>query len=155
MDTPAYHQTHSGFAVASMHEALWLCLADGRAERAADYARHENALREAITAMGCTVTSNMTSLLVMDLPETLAGREKDLVQAYRADGFGIWTTLSEPVQIRIGILNQLSVPAICEIAGRFADAMIAFGATGIDKSAILARIAGRLSASDIRPALAA
>ncbi|MGZ8241288.1 MAG: aminotransferase, partial [Methylobacter sp.] len=45
----------------------------------------------------------------------------------RAEGFAIWTTLSEPVQIRIGILNQLTVEAITEIVSRFADAMIKMG----------------------------
>ena len=43
-------------------------------------------------------------------------------------GFGIWPTLSEPVQVRIGILNQLTPKAIMEIAGRFADAMLDMGA---------------------------
>jgi hypothetical protein len=90
--------------------------------------------------MGCNVTSNMTSLVVLNLPEALAGREKELVQDCRAAGFGIWPTLSEPVQIRIGILNQLSVEAISDIVGRFADAMKEKGAGNIDKNAILAQV---------------
>jgi hypothetical protein len=45
-----------------------------------------------------------------------------------AQGFGIWPTLSEPVQVRIGILNQLSPEQIAEITSRFADAMLAMGA---------------------------
>jgi aspartate aminotransferase-like enzyme len=130
-DVPAgsYHRTHSGYAVAAFHEALRLTLHHGRAARARDYAFHEKALREAVTAMGCTVTSNMTSLVVLNLPASLAGREKELVQLCRARGFGIWPTLSEPVQVRIGILNQLSQAAIREIVTRFAQAMTELGAT--------------------------
>jgi hypothetical protein len=37
-------------------------------------------------------------------------------------------TLSEPVQVRIGILNQLSPVQIAEIVRRFADAMLEMGA---------------------------
>ena len=70
----------------------------------------------------------MTSLVVLNLPGKLAGREKDLVQACRARGFGIWPTLSEPVQVRIGILNQLSRNAISGIVERFAAAMNEMGA---------------------------
>jgi aspartate aminotransferase-like enzyme len=70
----------------------------------------------------------MTSLVVLNLPGALAGREKDLVQACRARGFGIWPTLSEPVQVRIGILNQLSRHAITDIVERFAAAMNEMGA---------------------------
>lgn len=131
----SYHRTHSGYAVAAFHEALRITLQHGRAERARDYAFHEDALREAVTAMGCQVTSNMTSLVVLNLPDALAGREKELVQGCRAKGFGIWPTLSEPVQIRIGILNQLSQAAITEIVLRFAVAMNEMGA-GLDLDAI-------------------
>lgn len=129
-DTPvgSYHRTHSGYAVAAFHEALRITLQHGRAQKARDYAFHERALREAVTAMGCTVTSNMTSLVVLNLPSALAGREKELVQNCRARGFGIWPTLSEPVQVRIGILNQLSQAAITEIVTRFAAAMNKLGA---------------------------
>ena len=133
--TPAYHRTHSGYAVAAFHEALRLTLQHGRAQKARDYAFHEKALREAVAAMGCTVTSNMTSLVVLNLPAVLAGREKELVQMCRARGFGIWPTLSEPVQIRIGILNQLSQAAITEIVTRFAAALSEMGAD-IDMSAV-------------------
>ena len=61
----------------------------------------------------------------------------ELVQNCRADGFGIWPTLSAPVQIRIGILNQLlNPPPITEIVTRrFADAMRALGAD-VDQAAI-------------------
>jgi len=131
----AYHRTHSGYAVAAFHEALRLTLQHGRAQKARDYAFHEKALRETVTAMGCTVTSNMTSLVVLNLPAVLAGREKELVQMCRARGFGIWPTLSEPVQIRIGILNQLSQAAITEIVTLFAAAMAEMGAT-IDMPAV-------------------
>ncbi len=123
-----YHRTHSGYAVAAFHEALRINLQQGRTAKARDYAHHEQALRQAVTAMGCEVTSNMTSLVVLNLPKELAGREKELVQACRAKGFGIWPTLSEPVQVRIGILNQLSEAAITDIVQRFAEAMKAMGA---------------------------
>jgi aspartate aminotransferase-like enzyme len=131
----SYHRTHSGYAVAAFHEALRITLQHGRVQRARDYAFHEKALRNAVTAMGCNVTSNMTSLVVLNLPESLAGREKELVQSCRAKGFGIWPTLSEPVQIRIGILNQLSPRAISTIVTRFADALNDMGA-GVDVDAI-------------------
>ena len=87
--------------------------------------------------MGCEVTSNMTSLVVCNLPGDMRGKEKDLVQGARADGFGIWPTLSEPVQIRIGILNQLSEEQITEIVSRFADRMLAMGAD-FDKAKVMA-----------------
>ncbi|MGC1430302.1 MAG: aminotransferase [Albidovulum sp.] len=131
----SYHRTHSGYAVAAFHEALRITLQHGRAQRARDYAFHEKALRDAVSAMGCTVTSNMTSLVVLNLPDTMAGREKELVQMCRAKGFGIWPTLSEPVQIRIGILNQLSEAAITEIVTRFATEMNTMGA-GIELHSI-------------------
>ena len=129
-DVPAggYHRTHSGYAVAAFHEALRILLSYGLAQKAADYAYHEKALRQAVVAMGCNVTSNMTSLIVLNLPGKLAGKEKDLVMGCRAENFCIWTTLSEPVQIRIGILNQLTVEAITEIVSLFADAMVNMGA---------------------------
>ena len=126
-----YHRTHSGYAVAAFHEALRINLQHGRAQKAADYAHHEAALRAAVQALGCEVTSNMTSLVVLNLPGALAGREKELVASARAKGFGIWPTLSEPVQVRIGILNQLSESAITEIVTRFAAEMNAMGA-GVD-----------------------
>jgi aspartate aminotransferase-like enzyme len=137
-DGPAgYHRTHSGYAVAAFHEALRILLSYGRAQKAADYAYHEKALRQAVEAMDCTVTSNMTSLVVLNLPGKLAGSEKELVMGCRAEGFGIWTTLSEPVQIRIGILNQLTTDAITDIVGRFADAMSKMGAE-FSKEAVMA-----------------
>ena len=142
-DTAVYHRTHSGYAVAAFHEALRLLLAHGREQKAADYAFYEKGLRQAIEAMGCEVTSNMTSLVVCNLPGDLAGREKELVGNCRADGFGIWPTLSEPVQVRVGILNQLTEAAITEIVSRFADAMLNMGAE-FDKDAILAGLADHL-----------
>ncbi|MBT3559171.1 MAG: alanine--glyoxylate aminotransferase family protein [Rhodospirillales bacterium] len=146
-DTPGYHQTHSCYAVASFHEALRISLTHGRAQKAADYAFHEAILRDAVASMGCKVTSNMTSLVVLDLPDALGGREKELVQGCRAEGFAIWPTLSEPVQVRIGILNQLSEEAITDIVGRFADAMIKMGANDLDKAAILAEVKKRFAAA--------
>ena len=101
----------------------------GREQKAADYEYHEKALRLAIEAMGCEVTSNMTSLVVLNLPGKLAGLEKDLVAKCREEYFGIWPTLSSPVQVRIGILNQLNQEAIEDIAGRFANAMLKMGAS--------------------------
>jgi alanine-glyoxylate transaminase/serine-glyoxylate transaminase/serine-pyruvate transaminase len=136
VDTPAYHRTHSGYAVAAFHEALRIILGYGRARKASDYKYHEAALRQAVEAMGCEVTSNMPSLVVLNLPGKLAGKEKELVQGARAQGFGIWPTLSEPVQVRIGILNQLSPEQITEIASRFADAMLAMGAE-FDKQKVM------------------
>lgn len=123
-----YHRTHSAYAVSAFHEALRICLQQTIATRAADYAFHEAALRGAVEAMGCHVTSNMPSLVVLNLPGDLAGREMELVQHCRAQNFGIWPTLSEPVQIRIGILNLLSETAITDIVNRFADAMRDLGA---------------------------
>jgi len=123
-----YHRTHSGYAVAAFHEALRLTLMETVAVRAASYAFHEGALRSALETMGCEVTSNMTSLVVFNLPETMAGREMELVQICRSRDFGIWPTLSEPVQIRIGILNQLSQHAVTDIVTRFTDVMIEHGA---------------------------
>lgn len=131
----SYHRTHSGYAVSAFHEALRINLADGLAQRAQDYVFHEKALREAVTAMGCEVTSNMTSLVVLNLPSSLAGREMELVQNCRADGFGIWPTLSAPVQVRIGILNLLTRSAITEIVTRFAHAINDMGAD-VDLGAI-------------------
>ncbi len=130
-----YHRTHSGYAVAAFHEALRLTLQHGLEARARDYALHEKALADAVRTMGCQVTSNMPSLVVLNLPPALAGREKELVQSCRAKGFGIWPTLSEPVQIRIGILNQISQAAITDIVLRFAAAMTEMG-VNIDVDAI-------------------
>ncbi|WP_299881821.1 aminotransferase class V-fold PLP-dependent enzyme [uncultured Sulfitobacter sp.] len=127
--TGTYHRTHSAYAVAAFHEALRITLQQTVAQRAKDYAFHEAALKEAVTAMGCDVTSNMTSLIVLNLPEDMAGREMELVQHCRAQNFGIWPTLSEPVQVRIGILNLLNEAAITDIVTRFGDAMRALGVT--------------------------
>ena len=134
--TPTYHRTHSCYAVAAFHEALRIILGYGRRRKASDYAYHEKALRQAVEAMGCDVTSNMTSLVVLNLPDKLKGKEKELVQGARAQGFGIWPTLSEPVQVRIGILNQLSPAQITEIVSRFADAMLGMGAE-FDKAKVM------------------
>jgi len=136
VETAAYHRTHSGYAVASFHEALRLLLQHGREQKAADYAFFEKGLSDAIRAMGCKVTSNMTSLVVFDLPEAFEGKEKELVTGCRAAGFAIWNTLSEPAQIRVGILNHLNFDTINEIVGRFADAMIEMGAE-VNKAQIL------------------
>lgn len=135
----SYHRTHSPYAVAAFHEALRITLQQGVPQRARDYAFHEAALREAVIAMGCTVTSNMTSLVVLNLPYSLKGREMELVQACRASGFGIWPTLSAPVQVRIGILNLLTQDAITEIVTRFGRAMQDMGAS-VDLRAILDRL---------------
>ena len=118
-----YHRTHSAYAIAAFHEALRITLSQGLAARSAEYIYHENALRSAVEAMGCEVTSNMTSLVVLNLPKELAGREMELVQHCRAQNFGIWPTLSEPVQVRIGILNLLSQESVTDIVNRFAQAI--------------------------------
>lgn len=127
--TGTYHRTHSAYAVAAFHEALRITLQQTVAQRAKDYAFHEAALKDAVTAMGCDVTSNMTSLIVLNLPEDMAGREMELVQHCRAQNFGIWPTLSEPVQVRIGILNLLNETAIADITCRFGAAMRELGAS--------------------------
>ena len=69
----------------------------------------------------------MPSLVVLNLPPELAGREMELVQNCRARGFGIWPTLSAPVQVRIGILNQLNRQAVSRIVRLFAEAMRELG----------------------------
>ena len=81
----------------------------------------------------------MTSLVVLNLPGELAGKEKDLVAACRAENFCIWPTLSEPVQVRIGILNQLNEEAITDIVSRFADAMSKMGAD-VNKGDVLDKL---------------
>ncbi len=134
-----YHRTHSGYAVAAFHEALRINLLTGRTSKAQSYAFHKQALRQAVISMGCEVTSNMTSLVVLNLPGNLAGRERELVQSCRAKGFGIWPTLSEPVQVRIGILNQLSAAAIVDIVTRFGGEMNALGAN-VDVGAVVAEL---------------
>ena len=143
---PTYHRTHSCYSVAAFHEALRILLGYGRAQKAVDYAYHEKALRQAVEAMGCEVTSNMTSLVVLNLPGKLAGSEKDLVAACREQNFGIWPTLSSPVQVRIGILNQLNQDAITDIVGRFADAMLKMGA-GFNKEKVMQGLAEYYSAN--------
>jgi alanine-glyoxylate transaminase/serine-glyoxylate transaminase/serine-pyruvate transaminase len=108
---------------AAHHAAAW-----PRPE-GADYAFHEAALREAVSGDG------LHGHVQHDEP----GRAEPAVVAWqvarrnwcrtcRAKGFGIWPTLSEPVQVRIGILNQLSEAAITEIVTRFAAGMNAMGA---------------------------
>ena len=124
---PTYHRTHSCYSVAAFHEALRILLAHGREKKATDYKYHEKALHQAVKEMGCKVTSNMTSLVVFNLTGKLTGKEKELVAVCREQNFGIWTTLSDPPQIRIGILNQLSENAITEIVERFADTMLKLG----------------------------
>lgn len=141
-ETCTYHRTHSGYAVSAFHESLRILLAHGRAEKAADYKFYESVLSEAVESMGCEVTSNMTSLVVFDLPHGFAGREKELVQNCRAEGFGIWPTLSEPTQIRIGFLNQLNQAAITDIIGRFSDAMNNIGIT-VYKAKVLEQVERR------------
>ena len=137
---PTYHRTHSCYSVAAFHEALRILLQHGREKKAADYTYHEKALRLAVESMGCEITSNMTSLVVLNLPGKLAGLEKDLVANCREEYFGIWPTLSSPVQVRIGILNQLNQEAISDIAGRFADAMLKMGAS-FDKEEVMDKLA--------------
>ncbi len=141
-----YHRTHSGYAVAAFHEALRITLERTVSGRAGEYAFHEAALRKVVTEMGCTVTSNMTSLVVLTLPENLAGREAELVSHCRAKGFGIWPTLSAPLQVRIGILNLLTEAAITDIVHRFADAICALGGT-VDRDAVNRVLSGHYAAS--------
>ena len=133
-----YHRTHSAYAVAAFHEALRITLDQSVPVRARAYALHESALRAAVEALGCEVTSNMTSLVVLNLPGALHGREMELVQMCRARNFGIWPTLSEPVQIRIGILNLLNRAAISDIVTRFAEAMRELGGEADTQAALAA-----------------
>lgn len=141
-----YHRTHSGYAVAAFHESLRLTLQEGLARRSASYKTHERVLRDAVTAMGCEVTSDMPSLVVLNLPPELAGREMELVQNCRARGFGIWPTLSAPVQVRIGILNQLNRQAISRIVRLFAEAMRELGGQ-VDADEIEALLESRYGTS--------
>ncbi len=134
-----YHRTHSPYAIAAFHEALRLTVAEGVSVRAKRYSFHEGAMRSALTALGCNVTSNMTSLLVLNLPESMAGKEAELVKSCREAGFGIWPTLSQPIQIRIGILNQLERNAVSDIIMRFAKAMALMN-RNIDSSLALAAL---------------
>jgi aspartate aminotransferase-like enzyme len=127
VDKGSYHRTHSAYAVSALHESLRIVLADGLAKRAHAYRTHEAVLRAALEAMGCEVTSNMTSLVVLNLPPALAGREMELVQNCRARDFGIWPTLSAPVQVRIGILNLLDRGVITKIVRLFAEALEELG----------------------------
>jgi alanine-glyoxylate transaminase/serine-glyoxylate transaminase/serine-pyruvate transaminase len=154
VDAAVYHRTHSGYAVAAFHEALRILLSEGRAQKAADYAFCETGLRRAMEAMGCEITSNMTSLVVCNLPGSLAGKEKELVGACRAEGFGIWPTLSEPVQVRVGILNQLTVESLTEIVNLYADAMLKMGAE-FDKDTIMADLADYLAQEPMHKSSAA
>ncbi|MES0864962.1 aminotransferase [Ruegeria sp. SCPT10] len=141
-----YHRTHSGYAVAAFHESLRLTLTEGLAKRSGSYRTHEKVLRDAVTAMGCEVTSDMPSLLVLNLPPELAGREMELVQNCRSRGFGIWPTLSAPVQVRIGILNQLNRQAISQIIRLFAEALRELGGT-VDFEEIEALLESRYGTS--------
>ena len=50
-----------------------------------------------------------------------------MVELCRANGFGLWPTLSEPIQVRIGILNQLNAGAVRDIVGRFMDVLLEMG----------------------------
>ena len=141
----AYHRTHSAYAVAAFHEALRLTLAEGLANRAARYAACEDILRRAFTAMGCEVTSNMTSLVVLNLPPNMAGREMEFVTYCRSQNFGIWPTLSQPTQVRVGILNLLSNADIEDIVTRFGAALVDLG--GSYDPAEVDQIIGSLQAS--------
>ncbi|NOD36470.1 MULTISPECIES: aminotransferase class V-fold PLP-dependent enzyme [unclassified Ruegeria] len=141
-----YHRTHSGYAVAAFHEALRLTLQESLAKRAMAYRTHEKVLRDAVIEMGCEVTSDMPSLVVLNLPPELAGREMELVQNCRARGFGIWPTLSAPVQVRIGILNQLNRDAVSRIIRLFAEALRELGGE-VDQDAIEALLESRYGTS--------
>ncbi|NOD64909.1 MULTISPECIES: aminotransferase class V-fold PLP-dependent enzyme [unclassified Ruegeria] len=141
-----YHRTHSGYAVAAFHEALRLTLQESLAKRAMAYRTHEKVLRDAAIEMGCEVTSDMPSLVVLNLPPELAGREMELVQNCRARGFGIWPTLSAPVQVRIGILNQLNRDSVSRIVRLFAEALRELGGE-VDRDAIEALLESRYGTS--------
>ncbi len=137
-----YHRTHSAYAVAAFHESLRLTLQEGITARAKAYRTHEAVLKEAVTLMGCEVTSNMTSLVVLNLPGDLAGREMELVQNCRARGFGIWPTLSSPVQVRIGILNLTTRHSITQIVRLFGEAIEELGGDA-NKAAVMSLLDSR------------
>ena len=143
VDKGTYHRTHSAYAVAAFHEALRLTLQEGISNRAAKYVKFEKVLSGAFRAMGCDVTSDMTSLVVLNLPENLSGREMEFVQHCRSENFGIWPTLSEPVQVRVGILNLLTDEAISEIINKFGSALKELGGQFDDK--LVALQIGKLS----------
>lgn len=140
----SYHRTHSAYAVAAFHEALRLACEETISSRADLYRHYESIVRDAVELMGCEVTSNMTSLIVLNLPGPLAGRENELVQLCRAEGFGIWPTLSTPIQVRIGILNLLNDAAIRQIIDRFGDAIIRMGGS-FDEQALQALLNSRIT----------
>ncbi|MCV6547194.1 MAG: aminotransferase class V-fold PLP-dependent enzyme [Cohaesibacter sp.] len=125
-----YHRTHSAYAVAAFHESLRLALNEGIDNRAKAYRSHEAVLREAVSLLGCDVTSTMSSLVVLNLPQQLAGREMELVQNCRGRNFGIWPTLSSPVQVRIGLLNLTNAKAVSQIIRLFAQAIEELGGDG-------------------------
>lgn len=125
-DKGSYHRTHSAYAVSAFHEALRIILEEGVAARAAEYRKYEQALRSALESVGCHVTSNMTSLVVLDLPPELKGQEKDFVNSCREENFCIWPTLSEPTQVRVGLLNLLTEEHLSEIVRRFCLALNRF-----------------------------
>ncbi len=141
-----YHRTHSAYSVAAFHESLRLTLIEGLTKRSMSYRTHERVLRDAVIEMGCQVTSDMPSLIVLNLPPELAGREMELVQNCRARGFGIWPTLSAPVQVRIGILNQLNREAVSRIVRLFAEAIRELGGQ-VDADAIEALLESRYGTS--------
>ena len=144
----AYHRTHSAYAVAAFHEALRLTLEEGLANRAARYAQCEDVLRRAFGAMGCDVTSNMTSLVVLNLPSDMAGREMEFVTYCRSQNFGIWPTLSQPTQVRVGILNLLENADIENIVNRFGAALVELGGSfdPVPVQAILTSFQTRMAA---------
>lgn len=143
-DACVSHRSHSNNAVAAFHEALRLLLVNGREKNAADYEFYESLLKEAVEEMGCEVTSNTVNPLVLNLPGDFVGRERELIQYCRAEGFDIWPTLSEPEKIRIGILNQLSQAGLCDIVSRFCSAMRRLGVV-VDKLSIMEKIDRRFS----------
>ena len=128
VDTPAYHQTHSCYAVAAFHEALRIILGYGRRRKASDYAYHEKALRQAVEAMGCDVTSNMTSLIVLNLPGNLEARRRSWCRApaHVASASGrrcrSWARCASAFSISCRRSRS------SEIVSRFADAMLEMGA---------------------------
>ena len=79
-----------------------MTLEEGIANRAAKYSKFEKALSGAFRAWD-VMLRRYDFLVVLNLPENLSGREMEFVQHCRSQNFGIWPTLSEPVQVRVGI----------------------------------------------------
>jgi hypothetical protein len=69
----------------------------------------------------------------------------EFVTHCRSQNFGIWPTLSQPTQVRVGILNLLNNADIENIVTRFGAALVDLG--GSYDPAEVTKITGSLQAS--------